>query len=396
MYFIDKSSNLLNMRLFKKAKRFPSTPGVYEFIGKNNEVLYVGRAINLKRRILNYFQKTLDPRIREMVVLAKNIKFIKTQNHLEAIILEANLIKKYWPKYNVKDRDDRSFVYVVFPKTEFSKPLIIRQKELEKFSPRNAHIFGPYQSSHLIRSALKIIRRIFPYSLCAINSSKTCFDYQIGLCPGACVSKISAKDYQKNINNIILFLSGKKKELLKKLKKENPKQIRALNHIQDVSLLEGLNAGNYAGRIEGYDISHLSGKETVGSMVVFTNAMPDKDQYRIFKIKSAPAGDDLRALTEVLERRLNHREWQYPDLFVIDGGKPQLDFVKKVFQESKIQIPFLGISKFQNDKLVIPKNFSKNLKELVQINKKLLLQVRDEAHRFANSFGRRKRVIHRG
>jgi excinuclease ABC subunit C len=106
--------------------------------------------------------------------------------------------------------------------------------------------------------------------------------------------------------------------------------------------------------------------------------------------------DDLRALAEVLNRRLNHREWQYPNLFVIDGGKPQLDFIKKVFIERKINIPFLGISKFQNDKLVIPKNFSKNLKELVQINKRLLLQVRDEAHRFANNFSRRKRLIHRG
>lgn len=384
------------MKLSKKAKKFPSAPGIYQFIGKSNEVLYVGRAINLKNRIANYFAKNLDPRIEEMVGLAKKLKFVKTKNHLEAIILEANLIKKFWPKYNIKDKDNRSFIYIIIPKKEFSKPFIIRARELQKFPNSSAHVFGPYQSFHLIKNALKIIRRIFPYSTCAVNSGKPCFDYQIGLCPGACVSKISAKEYQKNINKIILLLSGKNKQLLNKLKKENPEQIKSFNHLQDVALIsKENNLGQSFNKIEAYDISHFSGKETVGSMIVFINSQPDKSQYRLFKIKTAPANDDLRALAEVLNRRLNHKEWTYPNLFVIDGGRPQLDFVKKVFIERKINIPFLSISKFQNDKLIIPKKFGKNLTELAQINKKLLLQTRDEAHRFANGFSRRKRLIHK-
>ncbi len=388
----------MNKIFLRQNKKFPKTPGVYQFIGKNNEVLYVGRAVNLNRRLLNYFQKQLDPRISEMVALAKRIKLIKTANLLEAVILEANLIKKYWPKYNIKDKDNRSFVYVVIPKKEYTRPFLIRGHELQRFSNTNAKIFGPYQSLSLLNHALKIIRRIFPYSTCAIGSGKPCFDYQIGLCPGACVSAISVKDYQKNINNIILLLSAKKKALLRKLKRDNPEQARALNHIQDVALLERSDIGNQQSdikygirRIEAYDISHLSGKETVGSMVVFINGQPDKSQYRLFKIKKAPANDDLRSLAEVIERRFNHPEWPWPDFILIDGGKPQIDFIFPVLKNRQINIPLVGISKLQGDKLVFPVKSSSVLKNMAETMKEVLLQAREEAHRFALNFSRRQR-----
>ncbi|MCX6760136.1 MAG: GIY-YIG nuclease family protein, partial [Candidatus Nealsonbacteria bacterium] len=372
------------MDIFRKAKKLPDSPGVYIFLSKDNRPLYIGRTISLRKRVLSYFRKDIDSRIREMVDLAKKIKIKKTDSLLEAVILEANLIKKYWPKYNVRDKDNRSFVYVVIPKADYSEPYVIRGRELESENTKNAHIFGPYQSASLLFSALKIIRRIFPYSTCKPLSGKPCFDYQIGLCPGLCIGKISKDDYVKNIRNIVLLLSGKKKRLMQKLKKENPDKLKSLKHIQDVSLLlkEELSQPEEFSRIEGYDISHLSGKETFGSMVVFLDSRPDKKEYRLFRIKSAPKNDDLRALEEVLTRRLNHKEWKFPDLILIDGGKPQIDFVYKSLKKRKINIPIVGISKYGGDKLVHPSNI-KAIRVFAERNKGVLLKVREEAHRLS-------------
>jgi excinuclease ABC subunit C len=387
-------------KLLLKAKKFPLNSGVYLFSDKKGVILYVGRAIYLRKRILNYFQKNIDPRIAEMVMMAKDVKFQKTANLLEAIILEANLIKKYWPKYNVKEKDDRSFLYIVIPKGRFSKPIIVRNRELKKFPSSSAHIFGPYQNYGLLKNALKIIRRIFPYSTCSINSGKPCFDYQISLCPGACINKITPEDYQKNIDNIILLLKGDKKRLIKQLKTDNPEQALALSHIQDVALIERsdynnekLGSKDTVKRLECYDISHLSGKEAVGSMVVFTNGLTDKSQYRLFKIKQAPANDDLRALEEVISRRLNHKEWQYPDIIILDGGKPQVDYIFNFLSKHLINIPLVGISKLQNDKLVFSKNTKKSFKDLAEINKSTFLKMREEAHRFANAFRKKSSLI---
>jgi excinuclease ABC subunit C len=380
------------MTLINQAKKMPQKPGVYLFIGKNNRVLYVGRATSLRRRVLNYFQKKIDSRIEEMVNSAKRIKYFQTDTILDSVILEANLIKKYWPKYNIRERDDRSFMYIAITGKEYPKPLIVRARELKKITTGKNKIFGPYQSLSTVTNALRIIRRIFPYSTCKPNFGKACFDYQIGLCPGACINEITPKDYRKNINNIILLLEGKKSKLLKKLKKENPEKAKALQHIQDVALISQEDAGqpNF-NRIEGYDISHLSGKETVGSMVVFINGMADKSEYRLFKIREAPVNDDLRALEEVLTRRFHHQEWHFPDLVMIDGGKPQIDFLSGVFEEHQINIPLVGISKFGNDKLVFPAKTKKSLRELICVIKPILLKSREEAHRFALNFSRKKR-----
>jgi len=314
-------------------KNISKGPGVYFWLDGRGKVLYVGRATSLKNRLSHYFLSNVDLRIREMVAVAKKIKVTETKTLLEAIILEAKYIKKYWPKYNIKDRDDRSFIYIVIPKKDFSYPLIIRGKDLNKFSEKDDNIFGPYQSFTLIKNALRIIRRIFPYGTCKANSGKACFDYQVGLCPGSCLGKINKKDYQKNIKNIILLLGGKRDFLLKKLLKENPLQANSLKHLQDVSLLEkdsNIVETNF-NRIEAYDISHFSGKNAYGSMVVFNSkGEAEKTKYRLFKIKNDFLSDDLRALSEVLERRLQHEEWEYPNLILIDGGRPQVDFLSKV------------------------------------------------------------------
>lgn len=379
----------------KLPKNIPQKPGVYLFKDKKGNVLYVGRAVNLKNRLANYFTKNLDSRLKEMVLLASKIDYQLTDNLVEAIILEANLIKKYWPKYNIRERDNRSFVYLVIPKKDFASPLIVRGQELNKFPPEKAEIFGPYKSQSIINSALRILRRIFPYSTCKINSGKPCFDYQIGLCPGACIGKVSSTEYQKNIDNLILFLKGEKKALFKKLLKENPEKINALKHIQDVALIskEDYYLKTKIYRIEGYDISYFSGKTPYGSMVVFLNNKKSPKDYRVFKIKEAQPKNDLEALKEVIKRRLKHSEWRLPDLIVIDGGKPQIDYLSKIFQESKINIPFVGVSKYQNDKIIFPKNTKKSLKNLIESQKDIILKVRNEAHRFAKKFSRKTLAI---
>ncbi|MFA5047642.1 MAG: GIY-YIG nuclease family protein [Patescibacteria group bacterium] len=381
--------------LQKMAAKLPFNPGVYFFIDKNNEILYIGRATSLKKRVASYFRPNLDPRIAEMVSLAKKIKHRQTDTLLDAIILEANEIKKHWPKYNVKDKDNRSFVYVAIPQKDFAYPIIIRERELAKFPSGKNQIFGPYQNATLLKNALRLIRRIFPYCLSRPNSGQACFDYQIGLCPGSCLGLISKADYQKNIKNIILLLRGQKKRLLTKLKKDNPEAVKALRQLQDVILIandELSGSIRPLNRIEGYDISHLSGKETVGAMAVFSDGQPDKTQYRLFNIKS-PANDDLRALEEMISRRLNHAEWPRPDIILLDGGKPQIDFIYKLFKDKNINIPLIGLSKFGGDKLVFAPKTSQAIKELSEGLKKTLLQTRDEAHRFGNMARKRKMKI---
>jgi len=367
-------------------KKAPKKPGVYFWLDKNNEILYVGRAVNLKNRLGNYLQKGTDIRIQEMISQATSMRYEESDSLLQAIILEAQRIKEHWPKYNVKDRDDRSFLYIVIPKKEFSRPIIIRGQDLKKFSSGTAHVFGPYQSYALIFKALRLIRQLFPYGTCQAHSGKACFDYQIGLCPGACIDMISKSDYQKNIKNIILLLSGEKKRLLIKLAKENPEKAKALEHLQEVSLLQqedNLNRKRLS-RLEGYDISHHSGKESYGAMSVIENGEKNTSAYRLFKIKDAPAGDDERALLEVLLRRFNHPEWPLPDLIMIDGGRAQISFLSQALNKQNIEIPLVGISKYGGDKLVFSIKAKKEHRLLAENIKSDLLKLREEAHRFAN------------
>jgi len=384
------------MTIREKAKKMPKKPGVYFWLDKAGVILYVGRATNLHSRVNQYFQESVDPRIAEMVNLASAIKYEVCDNLLEAVISEARYIKRYWPKYNVKDKDDRSFIYVVILKRDdYPRPMIIRGQELKKFPPTKAYVFGPYQSFSLIQNALKIIRRLFPYGNCRPHSGKACFDYQIGLCPGACIDAIGKKEYQSNIRNIVLLLQGEKKRLLKKLMKENPDKIKSLRHIQDVSLLardDDLSLPKI-NRIEGYDVSHLNGRETYGSMVVFSGGEADKKEYRLFKIKEAPPGDDERALSEMLLRRLAHHDWLMPDLIMIDGGKPQIDFVNRILVHRNIHLPLVGISKLGGDKLVFAKGVKPSFKELAENIKETLLKTREEAHRFVIKAGRRARRL---
>jgi len=399
-------------KLHKISKKFPNSPGVYFFLDNKKRPIYIGRAGLLKKRIASYF-RTKDPRIGEMVQLAKGLKFEKTKTLLEAIILEANLIKKYWPKYNIVDKDGTSFDYLIITKERYPKVLMVRGRELQKYGAGSkAKIFGPYQSYRLLRTALGLVRRIFPFGKCRPGQRKPCFDHQIGLCPGICVGVISQKEYRKNIDNISLFFGGQKKRLLKNLKKDNPEKIKALEHINDVSLLQGSDGvlsrrrdGIY-GRIEGYDISHLSGKDPVGAMVVFEGGEKNPSQYRLFKIKNFTTDavvnmrinyNDVGMLKEILERRFKHREWNLPGIVFVDGGLNQVKAAREILRKNNLFIPVIGLAKtgghsasaYTEDKLIIT-NTKKSNKDLLISSKKIFQAVRNEAHRIAIGFNRRQ------
>jgi excinuclease UvrABC nuclease subunit len=300
---------------------------------------------------------------------------------LEAIILEANLIKKYEPFYNVKEKDNRSFVYLVIPKIKWSWPKIIRSREAEKYLLSNAFVFGPLQSYSLAKIFLFLVRKIFPYSNCKLNQGRPCFYFQIGLCAGKCIGKISERDYQCLINALIDFLSGRRRKAKNFLKTYYPEKLPLLNRIEDSALI--INEPTITPlkqRIEAYD-----------SLVVFENGDFNPSNYKRFKIRNALPADDLSALKEMLLRRFNHPEWKLPDLILIDGGKTQIQTAEKILNEKEIKIPVIGIAKFNNDKLIFGKNIKKSVKELLEISFDTLRKIRDEAHRFANAY--RKKLM---
>ncbi len=388
----------MNEKLVFKIKKFPDSPGVYVMRDKNRRPLYIGKASSLKWRTLSYFQRPQETRIEQMLSQISNIETKKTDSVIEALFLENDLIKKYKPKYNIKLKDDKTFLGIFITEEEWPRvyPARITQK-LPK-----GEFYGPFPSAGQVREALQIIRKIFPFRVsCTPLSGKACFEYHLGQCPGVCAGKVEKKDYQKTIRQIKLFLRGKKKSVIKELEKEMKEsakkmdfegaaklrdKIFALKHIQDVALITEENLlypQDIPSRIEAYDISNISGAFAVGSMIVFTEGLIDKSQYRKFKINTVSGVNDIAALKEVLDRRLNHSEWAMPDLILIDGGKGQVNGAKEILKIRRLSIPVIGIAKGPDrdkNEIIGANNLS--------FDKKLLLRVRDEAHRFAIEYYR--------
>ncbi|MEK7650602.1 MAG: GIY-YIG nuclease family protein [Patescibacteria group bacterium] len=399
-------------------KLLPNTPGVYLF-KHAREILYIGKATDLRNRVKSYSGKDLHATRGEWLVKmmqeATRVAYRKTDSVLEALILEASLIKKYQPKYNAKEKDDSSFYFVVITKEKYSRVLLVRGKDLVKTEYKNSKIFGPFPHSSEIRTAMKLIRKIFPFrDKCKPNppagGGKACFNYQIGLCAGVCNGAISQPDYQKIIKQLKLFFAGKKKSLLKNLQQEMKdlaqtqkfeqaelvkKRLFALQHIQDVALIksENINLADQNNsqkkfRLEAYDVAHLAGQSAVGVMVVLENGEFNPNQYRKFKLREAKPGDDLAGLREILERRFNHPEWRLPDLLVIDGGKTQLNLAKKVLQENNLQnIKLVSVVKDERHKAreILGDKISAREQE------KVIIKINHEAHRFAIAYHRKKR-----
>ena len=348
-----------------------------------------------------------------MVSQIKEIKIRETDTVLEALILEANLIKKYQPRYNIKEKDDKSFSYFVITKEEFPRVLILRKTEVEtRQCLVSIKIYGPYTSKKQMQIALKIIRKIFPFHSLRQKTEKGCLDFQIGLCPGPYAGKINKKDYRKNIRGVRMILEGKKKGLLTKMEKEMKdcslkrefekageirNKIFALRHIQDIALLskEELTTDDKSQniRIEAYDISNISGSDAVGAMVVFKNKKPEKSDYRKFKIKTVQGINDIAMMREVLARRFGN-DWTKPDLIFLDGGKGHLAMAKKLLDNLGLKIPIVAIAKGPTRKktdLYFANRHRNAINRCLYDDENFVGQVMDEAHRFAISYHRKLR-----
>lgn len=393
--------NLTNFQKFK----LPSKPGVY-FFQKGKNILYIGKATSLRDRTKSYFNKDLintrGPLISDMIFKSDKIKWEVTDSVLEALILEANLIKKHQPYYNTREKDDKSFLSVVITKEKLPRVMIVRTHNLKTHSNiiNNviiSKIYGPYTSGTQLREALKIVRRIFPF---LDEKSKNYLEFyrQINLVPDLNDKKI----YLQNIKNIKLFFSGKKQQILKNLKKqmnaysrarafekagEIKRQLFALQHINDIALLKQENLSAPSVRIEAYDIAHLGGKNMVGVMTVLEDGELAKSEYKKFKIRTQNMANDTGALKEVLERRFGHREWRFPNLIVVDGGTAQINVASKTLSRLNLDIRVVSVLKDEKHK---PKAILGNSHNVKKYKREILL-ANSEAHRFAIAYHKKMR-----
>lgn len=401
----------------------PRKSGVYLFKDRKGKVIYVGKAIDLYHRVASYFQKSrgvyvTHPRSVLGSHLRKEIKSVETivvESELEALILEANLIKRYLPQFNVRLTDDKDYLYIKITKEDSPKVVTARKHDLKG----SLKYFGPFPSSRTVRETLKSLRRVFPW--CA-GGRKACFYYHLGLCPGPCAGAISKDEYRKNIRGLIKLLEGKKDQLVgwlvkdmenaakrqnfeeaSRIKKtldgiayliqpnrvqiylENPNFLEDQRILALESLKKALNLKGIPHRIEGYDISNIAGKEASGSMVVLTEGEIDKSQYRKFKIRITGRPNDVAMMKEMVTRRLTHSEWLLPDLIIVDGGRGQVNGVK--MEVRRWRIPVYGLAKRMEW-------LYSDSGEVIKLSKanpglKLLQKIRDEAHRFAITYHRK-------
>jgi excinuclease ABC subunit C len=393
-----------NLSFLKNAEinSLPETPGVYLF-QKGNKILYIGKASNLKERVKTHFQQ---PNYRDNLFINQTTKigFIKTASEIEALVLEAKLIKKHQPKYNVIWKDNKNYFYVAFSKEAFPRIFITHQRK------ENAEYVGPFVDGNALKQSLRYLRKAFPYRSCYVLPKKPCLWHHLDRCLAPCsldsqsaqempLAKTNlGKECQKNIRAIKQILQGQKVRVVKALRKEMIQLSRAekfetaervKNRIYSLEkvmahsrVIKEASTPSIYNRIEAYDISNIQGQEATGSMVVFTEGEPDKKEYRKFKIKMAQKPNDTAMIREVLTRRLKHKEWPYPDLILIDGGKPQLGAARKVIAK----IPVMALAKRNNELFLAGAKKPKLLKDMPPETANLILRLRDEAHRFALAY----------
>ena len=410
------------MNLIKILKNLPDTPGVYLYKNKDKKIIYVGKAVNLKRRVSQYFKRgaALGAKTASLVSQINSIKYYCVNSEIEALILEASLIKKYQPKFNSLLKDDRSYLYISISKDKLPIISPAFKSNLDKSST----YFGPFPSAKSVKTLLKTLRRIFPFYISHYPVNKKCFYCHLGVCPGPNPDPII---YKKNIRRIKKILNGQISGLLRRLNHQMQMLSKHQQYEKALSLRNQIESLNYIStgwqslthlyteinlpedniqkailelvsvlqpyipklknilRLEACDISNLGSNYFVGSLVVFENGIIDHQQYKKFKIYTQQTQDDQLMIKEVIYRRLKHIEWGTPDLILVDGGKPQVSAANKVSPN----IPIIGLAK--KEETIVIKD-AKNWQE-IKLPKHspslLLLQsLRDEAHRFANSYRR--------
>ena len=405
----------MNEALKQKLNKLPVSPGVYFHKNAEGEIIYVGKAAVLKNRVRQYFQKSKkDTKTEALVAEIFDTDWIEVDTEMDALFLESEMIKRYMPKWNILLRDDKTVSYVRVNMNEKVPYVSFTRNPVDD----KATYVGPFYGKLAVEKAVRILRHIFPYYIKPYDGKKN-LDTDLGLTPGIEIGKTTPKDYKRNLRKLIRYLEGDRDELLKELEKtmldeaskgnyelaaEARDQLFGLKELKkkivfsdkeflDISsdqalrqLQELLKLPKPPRRIEGYDISHQSGENTVGSMVVFINGASARSEYRKFKVRTSK-NDDLKSMIEVISRRLKHKEWDYPDLIILDGGIGQVNAIMPLVEP--YGIPVIGRdksgdhSKSAGVKLITPESIELPAGSHIA---RLVARIDEESHRFAITY----------
>jgi excinuclease ABC subunit C len=437
----------MNKALEEKLATLPKTPGVYFHKNAAGKIIYVGKAAVLRNRVRQYFQasRSRDPKTEALVAEIDDTDWMEVESEIEALFLEAEMIRRYMPPYNILLRDDKAMSYIRIDISSDYPTVTTTRRPLDD----GAKYYGPYFSTSGVRQALKLLRKIFPYATRRVPGQKRAsLDYHLGLDPGLEEGRTPLDEYRSNLRKLIAVIEGKRSKIIAQVEKEmtlaaknqqfelavkRRNQLRALQNLgrqiifsdkefMDISkdhalteLVDLLTLPAYPRRIEGYDISHMQGTNVVASMVVFTNGVSDKGEYRKFKTRK-DHNNDFYNMNETISRRFsekNIKSWGKPDLVLIDGGKGQLDAAQAARNASgQARVCMIGLAK-REEQIILSKKtedgasypilnavklhelggFASESEDFITINLphntnlvKLLQRIRDESHRFAVSY----------
>lgn len=416
----------------EKVKTFPASPGVYLMKDERGRVIYIGKAVNLRNRAGSYFssQAAVDLRTRNLVPEIKDLDFIITDSEVDALLLEARLIKDVQPRFNQELKDDKTFPYLeIFIREEFPRVEFTRKPR-----PRGTKLYGPFTNAKRLRGAIAVLQQIFQFRTCTLDIKEAddrwrwfrpCLLASIRQCTAPCNMRISKEDYRRDIRRLTMFLDGKKEKLFRELRAEmmlaskEMKFEKAARLRDQIKALENLNLRGdlrehaqpevfqvdpkrgllglkkifdlpaLPRRIEGMDIAHLQGGETVASCVQFIDGLPFKHGYKRFKIRSVDGVDDFASMREVVSRhfrRLQQESEPFPDLLLIDGGKGQLGAAMAALESINVTAPFVCSLAKREEEIFLPGQSDPKVLGKHSFALRLLQYVRDESHRFAQQY----------
>ncbi len=402
--------------LVERVNALPDQPGVYLFKDAAGKILYVGKALNLRKRVRSYFAPphTLAARIGRLIMQVRDVEGRRTASEAEALLLEVQLIKEHHPYYNVAFRDDKAYPLLKVANEPFPRLTVVRRRLAD-----GGRYFGPYTDATLMHQAVRFMRRVFPLRTCRTFPKTPCLEYHLGQCLAPCVGYIDAPRYQRIVEDLTAFLEGHRDDLLRDLARRMQQasraeqfeeaarirdQIQALTSViiaKEKSLVAGpleqlqaaLRLAQPPRRIEAFDISNVFGAFAVGSLVAFTEARPHRAHYRHFKIETVQGIDDYQMMREVIRRRYSGslaQELPRPDLILVDGGKGQLGAASEELAALDLAIPAVGLAK-RFEHIFLPGQTEPIVLLPTSPVLHLLQHIRDEAHRFAIRYHRRLR-----
>ena len=416
----------------EKARTFPTKPGVYLMKDAQGRVVYIGKAKNLRARASSYFQKAAegDKRIRDWIGEVTDVDFLEADSEVDALLLEARLVKDIQPKHNADLKDGKSFPYLQittgedFPRVNFTRTPL----------DQGVKLYGPFPRAKGLRGAIQVLQKVFKFRTCSLDIEegdsrwrwfRPCLLHSIDQCTAPCNMRVDRETYRKDINRLRLFLDGKKDQVLRELQEEMKEASKALQFEKAARLrdeLKSLQTLNLRGDLEKHaqpevfyvdprkglkglqkvlglestprtihciDIAHLGGTETVGSLVTFIDGLPFKPGYRRYKIQSVTGVDDFASIREVVSRRiqsLQERDEPFPDIFMIDGGKGQLSSALSAFEALGVKPPTLISLAKKEEEIFLPGRSDPIILSRRSFSLRLLQYVRDEAHRFAQHY----------